>query len=412
MWGMYTKNNWKGFLWMERRVIKICFVFSLIVTMFTSSLSFANIDSHLKDLDLEGTRVILRALNNKFKVDWISVKSNHPKRMEETQKVLSCLTFILDEKVKKIVSLSAKQREMFGVPRFNQLLNDWYLRKTNTCNEIKEKLKGECENSYSGDLYTFEWLRPFPDESADPITDDFVMVDEERLISCEIYFPPKPRNELEDMISTSSVTSPMPVVRSSMSRIPSESSKKSLSSRKSSKPIVSSLPEVGSSSMSVKRPSGSSKKSLKSSRKSSKSIVNPLPFVGSSLTSTDIEEDSERLRLQQDVQDREELLLKLDEKGAKIALQAILNNYLIPPQRFDFNNESDKDGYQHIHNYLNCILQNKKTKVEYKKEKPSNTDAESAAFASYWHEQKRLEYEGRLEIIWELFKQVSQPQVN
>ncbi|MBX9786827.1 MAG: hypothetical protein K2Y08_05775 [Alphaproteobacteria bacterium] len=424
--------------------IKKISMYLLIVTMFTSSFSLANIDSYLKDLDLESTRVILRALNNKFKVDWSLVKSNHPKRREETQKILNFLTFILDERLKKIGSLSAAQREKFSNSRFNKLLNDWYLRKANTCNETKKgQLRGECENSYSGDLYTYQWLGSLPNESTDPITADFVMVGED---SCEVYFPPKPRQGLfppelrdgpEDIISPPPVTSPMPVIRSSrMSlgllkgplkskhgpspvvnslpevgsssislRRPSELSKKSLKSkRKLSKPIVNSLPEVGTSSISVRRPSKLSKKSLKSTRRSSKPMV-------SSSTSTHTEEDSEKLRLQQEVQNREELLLNLDEEGAKIALQAILNNYLIP-EKFSSNNQSNKNRYQHVHNYLNCILQNKMIKAKYKKDNPSRTDAESVEFASYWYEQKRLEYEGRLEIIWELFKQVNQPQVN
>ncbi|MBY0273585.1 MAG: hypothetical protein K2X02_09340 [Alphaproteobacteria bacterium] len=401
---------------MYHRVIKKFSMCLLILTVFTSSFSLANVDSYLKDLDLEGARVILRALNNKFKVDWSLVKSNHPKRREEMQKILNFLTFILDERLKKIESLPAIQREKFGDPRFNKLLNDWYLRKVNTCNDTKKgQLRGECENSHSDDLYTYQWLGSLPNESTDPITADFVMVGED---SCEVYFPPKPRQGLfppelrgsEDIISPLPVTSPMPVIRSS--RMSLGLLKGPLKSEHScSRPVVSSLPEVGSSSMSLRRPPELSKKSLKSKRKPSKPIV-------SSSTSTHTEEDSEKLRLQQEVQNREELLLNLDEEGAKIALQAILNNYLISIEKFCFNNESDKDNkdnknrYQHVHNYLNCILQNKMIKAKYKKDNPSRTDAESVEFTNYWYEQKRLGYEGRLEIIWGLFQEVIQSQVN
>ncbi|MBX9621008.1 MAG: hypothetical protein K2X28_03110 [Alphaproteobacteria bacterium] len=392
-------------------------MYLLVVTTFTSSLSFANIDSSFKDLDLEETRVILRALNTKFRVDWLSVKSNHPKRREEMQKILNFLTFILDERLKKIVSLSTQLREKFCDLRFKRLLDDWYLRKVDTCNETKKaQLRGESDNSHSGDLYTFEWLSRIPNESADSLIQGSVMVsnDEEKWGSFEVYFPPKPRNglfppELQTELgipSTPSITSPKPVIRSSKSRMPLGLSKKSLkSSRESSIPVVSSLPEASSSAMSVRRPAKSSKRSLKSSSSPSESIV-------CSSTSINTEEDSERLQLQQDMKDRETLLLDLDEKGAKIALQAILNNYLISIQEFNFSDSSDLNRYKCVHDYLNCILQSKMTKASRKKEKLSSADVESAEFGNFWYEQKRLEYEGRLEIIWELFRQVHQPQAN
>lgn len=366
---------------MHHRVIKRFFMCSLMVTLLTSSLSFANIDSYLEDLDLEDTRVILRALNNKFKVDWLlEFKPNVPGRKEKTQKVLNFLIFILDERFQKIESLSTQQREKFGDPRFNQLLNDWYLRKADTCNDIKKtKLRGECENSDNHDLHTFEDLscRALPNEIADSIIEDFVILSHQTSM---VDFPPEVPKELGDMIPTSSVTTPAP---------------------------------VASSSTLVSKSSKLSKRSLNSKHRPLKPMVNSLALVASSSTLIDTEEDSERLRLQQDMKNREMLLLKLDEKGAKIALHAILNNYIIPLKKFESKEFKFKDNgeirrYKRVHDYLNCILQNKKTKAEYKKEKASSADAESAAFVSYWYDKKRIEYEGRLEMIWGLFRQVEE----
>lgn len=329
-------------------------MYLLMVTLLTSSPSFANIDSYLKDLDLEDTRVVLRALNTKFKVDWVSEFSNHPKCREKTQKILNFLIFILDERIKKINRLHLKRSQVLNNSGSNTFLREWCVKRTSVCEEIKARLRGNCEDSEGHAIYVYEHLslRPLPSAleappsedisdsaiNVDPIVSDFVIIDEDLIgheISIKADFPSV--CPLSEFIS---------------------------------------LPLAGSSSTAEYPPE-----------------IVPPPSLYSSSAPSDVDEDPESLHLRNESENWEELFLALDERDAKITLQAMLkNNYLIP---------RGENGYERIRAYLSWVLLKKSEKALLKKINLTSSDAERSKFKSDWYDIKCAYYEASMNRMWD-----------
>lgn len=360
--------------------IKKISMYLLIATMFTSSFSLANIDSYLEDLDLEGTKVILRALNNKFKVDWSLVKSNHPKRREEMQKILNFLTFILDERIKETGKLFRKRNQVLNNPSFNKFLKEWYVERTNAYVEIKARLRGNYEDSKGHTLYTFvhlslrtppNTLEAPPTENtsdsainADSIASDFVIIENGLVgheISIKADFPPV--CPLSEFISFSLASS---------------------SPTLGCLPEVTPAPLVGSSSIAEYPPE-----------------IAPPQLLCSPSASSEVDEDPESLRLRNESENCEELLLALDERDVKITLQAMLNNYLIPLDKFNPNGEGEENRYKCIRAYLSWVLLKKSEKALLKKINLTSSDAERSKFKSGWYDIKCAYYQNSMERMWD-----------
>jgi hypothetical protein len=97
-----------------------------------------------------------------------------------------------------------------------------------------------------------------------------------------------------------------------------------------------------------------------------------------------------------DVSDEaEELLSMLDEKSARIALQARLNNYQIPFAKFSFSVSEEVEKCMNVVNYLNSILERKTRSVLEKNNKSSPVSPEHQFYC-----EKLSKYEEIRNAMW------------
>ncbi|MDK3155066.1 hypothetical protein QPK87_00485 [Kamptonema cortianum] len=366
---------------MRHRIIKTCFVFLLMMTfLISSAVAIKTQEELLEALDLEDTRVILRALNNKFKVDWSSVKSNHPKHREETQKILNFLTFILDKRIKETDKLFLKRSQVLNNLILISSCKNGMLKRTNAYEEIKARLRGNCKDSKDHTLYKFEYLslRTPPNTleappaentsdsaiNADSIVSDFVIIEDD-LVGHEIsikadFSPVCPLSEF--------ISFPLASNSSTLGCLPE----------------VTPAPLVGSSSTAEYPPE-----------------IAPPQLLCSPSASSDVDEDPESLCLRNESENCEELLLALDERDVKITLQAMLNNYLIPLDKFNPNGEGEENRYKRIRAYLSWVLLKKSEKALLKKINLTSSDAERSEFKSGWYDIKCAYYQNSMERMWD-----------
>ena len=361
---------------MKAKILMKCFVFSLImIFLISSGESIKTQEELLRVLDLESSKVALRslhALRNKHKIDLsASFPADTPMRSHKIQYVIDLLSFVFNKKIKKIDtvyvrSLAKFQRELRGeeLSVYKRFLDEWYKNKKCKYEQDEPSLKGTFENS-----------------EMSKIISDFVIVEE-------------PAAQISP--SSSTVTSfgdEVIRVPSGSYVVPAHVDPDALAAFSGFLVLGEGYsPTKGEFITSTVMPAALAAMLSESAEASS---LTAMPSTSALSTSADMSLTLENVSspsVSSIETDLEGLLGTLDEKSAKITLQAILTDYQIPLDKFNFNSQQDQNRYWYVVNYLMWILNNKKKRVLHKKTSlvPDNP---RYAFDEYWYETKLTKYE-------------------
>ncbi len=295
-------------------------MFSLTIILLINSIHSTNADllSSIDSFNEEGVKIILRALNHKCQVNWErDFRLNTPNRREKTRKVLEFLNAVYTEKKQKLDQEQLYYLTTFYTERQPTLdqehitetfpapgkafRDERWKRKQAKLELGKGKLEGLLSNSERADFLTFECL------SRQAITIEgiggFVVLDDEEneLISTEIKFEEPAFTLSEEQTTALDLFPSTPALASSSST--------------------------------------------------------PPPILSASISASSISPPDDA------IDEAEVLLSMLDEKSAKIALQARLNDYHIPFDVFHFSIPEETEKCTKVVNYLNLILERKIKRV-------------------------------------------------
>lgn len=373
---------------MKAKILMKWFMFSLMMMFLVNSGEAIKTQKELlRVLDSESSKVALRALQalrNKHKIDLSAAfPADTPKRSHKTQYVIDLLSFVFNKKIKKIDtvyvrSLAKFQRELRDeeLSVYKRFLDEWYKNKKCKYEQDEPSLKGTFENSETSKIMSdfviveepaaqispsSSTLTPFGNEVTRVPSGSYVVpahVDPDALAAFSGFLVlEEGYSPTEGEFITSTV---MPAALAAMLSESAETS--SLAAMPST--LTDLAPAL------VDMPSTSADMSLTLEDVSSPSV----PSIA---------------------MDFEGLLGTLDEKSAKITLQAILTDYQIPLDKLNFNSLQDQNRYWYVVNYLMWILNNKKKRVLHKKTSlvPDNP---RYAFDQYWYETKLTKYESLL----------------
>lgn len=328
---------------MDRIIIKICFVFLLMMMSLTNlGVAIKTQEELLDSLDLESLRVVLRGLHassNHEQFDLLTeFPADTPHRMRKAQHVREVLLFIFKGKIERAIAVwkessenSQAQLQGEELSAYQNFLSERRLQKERKYEERITSLEGTFKNSVVSEFIS-------------EIMTDFVFVEEE-----------------EESEPQTSPVAPAPLVAMPLTL-------------------------AGSSSTAEYPPE-----------------IVPSPLLCSPSASSDVDEDPESLHLRNESENREELLLALDERDAKITLQAMLkNNYLIPRK---------ENGYERILAHLSWVLLKKSEKTLLKKinlEKAllkkinlTKSNVEQSKIKSNWYDIKCAYYQECLKKMWD-----------
>ncbi|MBX9621709.1 MAG: hypothetical protein K2X28_06770 [Alphaproteobacteria bacterium] len=292
---------------MKVLILKKFWVFLLPLTFLISSGVNTNADvlRLISVLTDEEVRIIHRALNNKCQVDWKKeFKLNTPNREGKTRKVLDFLTTVYAMKIEK------SKREVFDY------FQSFYAEESSVSDPSKSQYKKFMEDRWQDK--------------------------QRKLESGEATLKGLLRNSKQDdfgtfecfIIDTDETFRDFVILGGEGATI--------ISQELRIEPVLEIFTPVSTSS------------SLSSSSSSSSSSVASSSAPSTLASSTSLADISE---------EAEELLLILDKKSAKIALQARLNNYQIPFAEFNFSVSEETEQCINVVNYLNFILERKTKKV-------------------------------------------------
>lgn len=320
---------------MKVLILKKIWVFLLPLT-FLTSLGFntnADVLSLIDSLTNEEVRIIHRALNKKGQVDWKrEFKLNITNRTEKTRKVLSFLTAVYAEKMEK-----SKQECL-------DYLKSFYAEGSSESDPSKLQYKQFMKNRWqerqakleSGEATLKGLLRNSKQD--DLKTFECLSIDADESLEGFVILG----NEEEGGM-TSQELRIEPSVVSIFTSASSSSSSSSSSAASSSTP----------------------------------------PTSVSSTSMVDVSDEAE------------ELLSMLDERSAKIALQARLNNYKIPFSAFNFSVSEEAEKCVKVINYLNFVLERKTKKVLDKR-----IELLSGSVAHQFYYEKYIGYQKVSEDMW------------
>lgn len=313
---------------MERVVIKICFVFSLMMMSLTNSAVAIKTQKELLDsLDLERSKVVLRvlhALRHNQKFDLLTeFPADTPHRMRKAQHVREVLLFIFKGKIERTKAVWKESSEKSQTQLQGQELSAYQ--------SFLNERRFEKEGKYEKRITSLNGI--FNNSEVSEITSDFIL-----------FEGPDPQTVPTSSTSTLPIHVDLDILDIIygfvlMDKVFSLTEKEVMESE-----IISDAEAAGLSAL---------------------VLHTPLLEAGSSTDTSQVKDAPSTLIAHNAFLEE----LNLDEKSAKIILKSILKKddilkgTYIPSKEFNLEEEGDQDKYAKVVNYLLFVLQNKEEKV-------------------------------------------------
>ncbi|MBL8676283.1 MAG: hypothetical protein JNJ47_02490 [Alphaproteobacteria bacterium] len=349
---------------MHHKVIKICFVFSLMMTFqISSAIAIKTHEELLESVGLQSSKVVLRVLyglRNNQKPDLSTeLPPSTPHRIEKAQHVLDILSLFFNKKIIKInitrmQKLKEFQKKFQGEELLisQRFLQEWQIKKEEKYGQrtpsLEHNFKQSIETEIMSDFIVFEEPDPQTFEEPDP---------QSSLIASTSTLPPHVDPDMFNIIS-GFVRIDKVFSFTEVDLIKSEVISTAEAARLSPLVLHKPLLEAGSS-----------------------TDILP-PFVAVSTEHNDLLEG-----------------LALDKKCAKIILESILEGYRIPSKEFAHMSKMEQeDRYGKVVAYLMWVLHNKKEKV-LRQKAALVPDNPRYGFDCDWYDSKLAKYERRCEAM-------------
>ncbi|MBY0292981.1 MAG: hypothetical protein K2W92_06825 [Alphaproteobacteria bacterium] len=373
---------------MKTKVLKKYFLFSLIMTfLISSAVAIKTQEELLKALDLESSKVVLRALRNKHKVNLLTeFDPNIPYRFKKIQHALDFLAFAFNKKSAEVGTVYVRSlKELQSKFRDEELLahklflDQWFKNKSLKYQQDASRPMGTFENSVTSEIMS-----------------DFVMVEESAA-----QVPPIPSTLTPFGGRASDLTGGYPIpthvdldVLAVLSgfvvieEFNSLTDGEFITSTVMPSALAAMLSESAETSSLAAMPSTSADMSL---------ILEDAPSP-SAASSTSTGMSPALIDMLSTFTEHNELLSTLDEKSVKITLQALLNDYHIPSHEFNFKVRKDEDRYGNVVAYLMWTLHRKQENI-LRKKMALIPDSPRYRFYCYWYDTKLAKYDSRREIM-------------